>query len=793
MTSPRIVFLAWAAGVIVAAIILATQVSVVTGLGDFLGGGETYSLSNRLMISQLKEGPATGTVIVILKGASPENLVKASDAAVSALESSSLFDTVTNGRAGGAESFEAGPWFTYRYLLAPPSPDQFTSAGLAASLENRLAELASPASAFMRDTIKRDPTAAYWSYIERISSGARQNLSAGVWMSKNKTEAYLVAAGGSFKLDDDGLRQIRNRVTTATVLAVGDKVEVSLTGPAVFASISREIIKRETEWMSVVATIAVGLFLVLLLRVKSSMLSIMLPLLTGAVAGCGAVAIAFGNIHGIALAFGITIIGVAVDYPLHAIIHARSGGSGRDTVMRIWPTLRLSALTTSTGYAAMLFSDLDGLAQIGLFSITGVITAALCVRYLLPQLLTEESLLKAGGAATFFTKLAGAKPLRLIILIVLVADIAFIAFGPVWDDDVGKLNPVPQADRAVFEKACKVLGGNDVGKIIAVTGRDSETALINTEAFTKLLDTLVEQGAIADFESAVKYLPSKTAQIKAQKSLPTAIALRRALDSAVAKTPFGKNVFDPFLADVGKSRNLKPLTLNDIRNTAIGLKVESMLKPIGPEWVSMISLAGVTDEGALKTVVENSPNAIYLNLRDEATHLLASHRTRAINLAGVGGLIILLLLGVALKSKVAMAKAVFTIVAPVLATAGIMSYLGGLSIFHLVSLLLVAGLGVDYALFLNRGEQENDPVSIFAVGACALSTAIVFTTLAFSDLYPLHAIGLTTVTGVTLTFLTGLALYSPANPDNHKELTYEADSHYHASRLRRRFRTGRAS
>ena len=79
----------------------------------------------------------------------------------------------------------------------------------------------------------------------------------------------------------------------------------------------------------------------------------------------------FGSLHGITLAFGMTLLGVAVDYPLHLFSHLRDDETPQSTLRRVWPTLRLGVLTTALGYLAMVFSDFDGLRQLAVFAIGG--------------------------------------------------------------------------------------------------------------------------------------------------------------------------------------------------------------------------------------------------------------------------------------------------------------------------------------------------------------------------------------------------------------------------------------
>ena len=86
-----------------------------------------------------------------------------------------------------------------------------------------------------------------------------------------------------------------------------------------------------------------------------------------------------------------------------------------------------------------------------------------------------------------------------------------------------------------------------------------------------------------------------------------------------------------------------------------------------------------------------------------------------------------------------------------------------LNLFHLISLVLVAGLGLDYALFFEHAA--DDPAeqrrTLHAVLVCSLSTFAVFALLAASSVPVLRAIGLPVAIGVASNFLLALLLTRP--------------------------------
>lgn len=142
--------------------------------------------------------------------------------------------------------------------------------------------------------------------------------------------------------------------------------------------------------LSLGSTGLIAVILVLAYRSPLILLLSPLPLLSAVLVGIAAIGAIYGGIHGITLGFAATLLGVAIDYPVLLFSHLRTDRSTADTIRRIWPTMRLCVATTSIGYAAMLSTGFEGMAQLAVFSITGSVAAALTTRWLLPSLLPDD-------------------------------------------------------------------------------------------------------------------------------------------------------------------------------------------------------------------------------------------------------------------------------------------------------------------------------------------------------------------------------------------------------------------
>jgi predicted exporter len=76
-----------------------------------------------------------------------------------------------------------------------------------------------------------------------------------------------------------------------------------------------------------------------------------------------------------------------------------------------------------------------------------------------------------------------------------------------------------------------------------------------------------------------------------------------------------------------------------------------------------------------------------------------------------------------------------------------------LQLFHVLALMLLLGVGVDYGIFLHEHLSRRDPVAWLAVGLSALSTLLSFGLLSLSKTPALQAFGLTMLIGTVAVWL----------------------------------------
>ncbi len=720
----------------------------------------------QLLLDQLREGPAARLMLMALQGGSEAARATVSKALARELRASGLFFRVANGELTAAENSEP-LLFRYRYLLAPDEdPKRFGAEALRAALQQRLRELAAPLASLDKNRLPADPTAAFRALMQAwrpISEPLRRE---GLWFSPTGERALLFAETRAPGYDMDAqahtVRAIEQRFQRVRQTP---EVQLLLSGPAAFAVESRHTIRTEAGRISLAASLFLILFLGFVYRSPRLLLLAAVPLLTGTVVAATVVSLAFGALHGITLAFGVTLLGVAVDYPLHLFSHAHSPEPVENTLKRIWPTLRLGVITTVMGYAAMSWTDFRGMAQLGVFAASGLLAAAACSRWVLPRLFPRDWAPPYDSAQSRWTAPLRPRARHADYLLAAVAVIAlWVLFSnreSLWEQDLAALSPIPASARTLDRTLRHQMGAPDVRHVVLVTAPDAETALRRAEGFAPKLETLVSQGLLEGFDMASRYLPSQATQRTRQAGLPAKRQLEADLAAALSGLPFKRSLFVPFVQAVAASRQLTPLGPEDLQGSTLALRVAPLLQRRQEGWVALMPLSGIRDEAALAAELKrhSTEDVHYVDLKAVSNDAVNHFRDRALRRMAWAAALVLLVLSISLRNPWRVLGVSLPLFIAVAVDLALLVGLGQrLSLFHLMALLLVVGIGIDYGLFFGLPHQDSAMRrrTHHALSVCAISSVSVFGLLAFSQIPILRAIGSTVALGVLVAFLAAM-------------------------------------
>lgn len=783
----RGVLIVWLACV-AAAIAIAARTHYVADLSAFLPS--TPSAEQAVLLDQLRSGVASRLVLVGLEGGTREARLAASRQLAQALRASGAFDAVHN---GDNAAFEATGQFLFehRYLLSPAVDAQrFTVEGLRAGIDESTSLLGTPAGRLIKPVILRDPTGETLRMAEGMLPTQSPRVEGGVWVSRDGTRAVLLATTRADGADLDGqdraIKLVREHHARLASQRDLQGVQLLVSGAGTFAVASRALIKTEVERLAIAgAVIIVGILLLSFGGSVRALLTASLPVSFGVLAGVAAVSLAFGNVHGITLGFGTTLIGEAVDYAIYYLIQARAlpgaapGAGARAWIADNWPTVRLGLWTSLCGFAALLFSGFPGLAQLGLFSVAGLSAAALTTRYVFPVIAPDGApgarLRRHLGEAVGWCVRVLPRARWPLAALAVAAGLALVWLPTPWRGDLSSLNPVGREAMQLDETLRLDIGASDNGTVVAVAAADEAGVLAQAEAAGARLERLVQSGAIGGYESPARILPSPAVQRARQQQLPEREALAARLEAATVDGPLPARRLSGFLDDVQAARQQPVITLASFAGTPLGAALAAQVLPgegTRP-WRALLRVQpnaqGQADVTVLRGALADLPGTQVVNIADEVSGLYARYLREALVQALIGALAVCVLLALHLRSWRRLLRIAQPIVAAVLIVLAVMSAAGvALGILHLVGLLLTVAIGSNYALFFDQIRAQHDqraagaPLeldrgTLASLVLASVTSAVSFFLLALSSIPALFAVGQVVAPGILLSLVLSAA------------------------------------
>ncbi|KAB0474172.1 MMPL family transporter [Ralstonia insidiosa] len=799
--------LLWLLGLLLCAIVIG-RTSFTADLSAFLP--RSPSAEQRVLVDQLREGLVSRLILIGIEGGGGDDAATTRAALsrqlAATLRADAQFSAINNGEPV-SEARDRQFVFEHRYVLSPAvTPQRFSAEGLHQALGDSLDLLASSAGLVAKNMLPHDPTGEVAALVSQLDSTALPSLSNGVWASRDGKRAVLVAQTSAAGSDTDAQARAIDTVRRAFDAAVratpnAASAKLLMTGPGVFSVDTRDTIKHDVERLSALSLVLIVALLLTVYRSPRTLVLGLLPVLSGVAAGVAAVSIGFGTVHGLTLGFGTTLIGEAVDYSIYLFVQSagthtvRPADSLRAWIATYWPTIRLGVLTSVCGFASMLFSGFPGLVQLGLYSIVGLVTAAMVTRYVLPHLRgAHVEIRDVAKLGAWLARATQAAPrLRWTLVLTLVGACAALALhrDGLWSRELAALSPVPAHSQALDASLRADVGAPDVRYLVVIPGASEQAALQGAEKVAAQLQPLVDTGALAGFENPARYLPSDATQRARLASLPPADVLTERMRAAVEDQPIRvkPELFTPFIADVAAARAQPLLRRADLQGTSMALAVDALLTERDGQWSAMLPLRAPSidkastqtanppslNAAAIRTAVEhaNLPGALFVDLKAEADRLYVNYVREDIRLALAGFVAIALLLWVALRSAQRTLRALAPLVAAVLVvTAGFALASVQLTILHLVGMLLIVAVGSNYALFFNQRTGTSQPSqpaaqTLVSLLVANLATVAGFGLLAFSRVPMLETFGLTVGPGAMLALVFAAILAPKAAPDQH--------------------------
>jgi predicted exporter len=477
----------------------------------------------------------------------------------------------------------------------------------------------------------------------------------------------------------------------------------------------------------------------------------------------------FGQIHLLTLVFGASLIGIAQDYGIYFLCSrlrilpgTGSDGVPRNLLRRIWPGLCLTLAAALIGYLGLALTPFPGLRQMAIFSGLGLIFAWLTVLCWFPVFTSEGSLQASRLAQAFgasrarWPRLGVNRGSLLALAVFAVFAIAGISRLNVSDDIRSLQKPAPLllADQI---KLGRLLDAPTPVQFYLLRADTVEQLLQREEALQARLQPLIDRKVISGYQAVSSWAPSIQRQQENQQLARKALLADNAngpLAAIAGKIGEGPEWIARLQVAIASPQ--MPLTPENFLQTPAGEPSRYLwLGKVGDKYASIVALRGLNNYANLPLLAQAADarqEVQWIDKVGEISGVLGSYR-RYMGWAAVGAYVAIFAL-LFWRYRLAAWRVLLPPALASIATLAALGLLGlPLQLFHILALMLILGLGVDYGIFLREEPDPRDRFAWLAVGLSAVSALLAFGLLALSQTPPLHAFGLTMAIGMATVWL----------------------------------------
>jgi predicted exporter len=504
--------------------------------------------------------------------------------------------------------------------------------------------------------------------------------------------------------------------------------------------------------------------LILMLLVFRSLLPLFLSLSSIAIGvsfGVLVSTLVFGSIHILTIVFGASLIGIVVDYSLHYFYHFLSREHPTEHSIEHTKTLQrammLSVITSLIGYGALGLSDLTILKKVALFSCSGLVMAWLSVIILGPwvtrrPIIARQALLKSiiGNSQKVF---AG-YPRVLISFGLILACVGgiFLSTNTVnINDDPRKFFNVSPALLAQEQQVASLTEVYEPARYLVVRGQTSEQIFQTLDVFYSELGA--ESQSVA---SALDWIPAPSTQNQDY-----------ALQNKLYMEDGATDVFFKRLGLSTSQSNTIKTAYIDSKNRSLDFPTLMKILPsLPPLWVeydsgifSFVLIRKNTNLERIELASQNIPNIHYVNTLADATEGLKAQRVIGSKLLVLAYGLIALMLALYYRTLSAVLLLLIPLVASVITLSAVSALGQPITVFHIMALFLVLGLGMDYIIFAKEMTNQQ-AITQQAILLSAVTSLLSFGLLAFSSMPIVQAFGSTILIGNSINFIAAISLFN---------------------------------
>lgn len=634
--------------------------------------------------------------------------------------------------------------------------------GIRAALEKDKQLLLGPSGPALRALTAKDPLRLHEAFFKSLEPmrGARQLPTRNGYFVDPTGRYGLVIVKPEAAMTDSGASAAVTAKAREAIAKLPSGAEAFAVGSYIHSAANAAVIKGDLSRVLPASLFLIAALFLLFLRSRRALTILLVPGAALCVASIATTAV-FGSVSGIVLGFGSVILGITADYAIHSYYAISGSRSMAEGITRLCPPLFGGACTTSFAFAALLFSDIPAMRQIGSFGLFGVGAALVFSLLVLPHLLRSLGDTEAAAEEARPTRFRAVAVLGVTGFLLLI--VAVTGKGLRLDGDIRNLSYASPEIRANEERSRAIWGMPSETSFIAASGdatQEGFDAALRINA--RVWDVLRKAGFPAT--GIAPFLPPRDAQAQSREAWKRLWAERGAETTALLgriapDLGFAPSAFDPFTRWITEEPEAAAVTPETLRDLGFGF-FSAMFTGRTESRSFAYTMPGDAD----------LPPAVARAIAETGATTVSGKSFRDAMAQGVGDDIFrfsLLTVAAVIFAVAILFRSPLRILAvllPMLAGLAftlVFFHLAGIRVnmFHAVALPLVIALSVDYGIFMQAViEGRMDGHGKKGVLLSALTTLAGFGSLLLARHPALFSLGLAVTGGIAAAMAAALWL-----------------------------------
>jgi predicted RND superfamily exporter protein len=645
------------------------------------------------------------------------------------------------------------------FFLSPVKLDE--------EIKRSLALLATPGSSELAAIIAKDPLNLRRFLIEKLHSmqGAMDFADRPEMMSADGRAVIIIATPA--KADNPQVHAKNLVGKCRLIFKKFPDLIIGVTGGYVIAAQEEQVMKGDIRACMIGSSIGISLLFLWAYRRFSVLLFIILPLGVGLQLALGVMALCFGRVHIISVAFSAVVLGLGVDFAIH--VYDRYGferfrGADCETatynaIFKTGTAVFVGGLTSLTAFIVLTFTGSPVLQQIGWLVGLGLFFSLLAILLALPAWLNwlekrnparKQKKFPLLGTGTL-ANTVHAYPKSLVALSILLVLFSLPGLKNIqFERSLEALHPEGLEALAVRQSIFGHFRKGITGAFVSFVADNPQEFWQKSREIDADLQKMKDNKKIAGFASLTSVSSPRTFHLdmRARENIQTVL---NRYHLQISSFPGLKALFD--------QQESRPEPQEAAALTSFKLHqrffMEDKGEYIGITWVNALSDQVVTDMNNLW----KNDDIMVVTLDMALATLMDSARINMYKTVSAAFLLVLVILLVFFRNMTKVMLAMLPMLLGVIVTTGVMGSLGiSFNPVNFIILPILIGIGLDDGIHIVDRYRETQDIqkTLISTGRSilltSLTTCLGFGSLALAKYHVLADMGLLTIVGVLSCF-----------------------------------------